>query len=228
MLKVVLIEDDLMVQDVNRMFVEKVDNFTVAAIASNGKEGMLKIREVQPDLVIIDMFMPEQDGLETLRQIRSEGIDTDIIAITAASDMETVRLFLQNGAFDYIMKPFKFERIQQALLKYKAYREETGRSRHFTQSELDEMLNQPSPSAGHKGVSEELPKGLNGVTLNKILGYLEEQRDEVSAEEVAEGIGLARVTARRYLEHLEKTGQISIYITYGGVGRPVNRYKINR
>ncbi|MFC0189543.1 response regulator [Fictibacillus aquaticus] len=228
MLKVVLIEDDLMVQDVNRMFVEKVDGFSVAAIASNGREGMRKIREVQPDLVIIDMYMPEQDGLETLRQIRSEGIDTDIIAITAASDMETVRLFLQNGAFDYIMKPFKFERIQQALLKYRAYREETGSSGHFTQTELDKMMFQPSQKAEKKSDEEELPKGLNGVTLNKILSYLKAQSDEVSAEEVAEGIGLARVTARRYLDHLEKTGNITIHMTYGGVGRPVNRYKIKR
>ncbi|MFC7370302.1 response regulator [Fictibacillus iocasae] len=229
MINVVLIEDDLMVQEVNRKFVEKIDGFSVAGIASNGMEGMRVIRDIQPDLVIMDMYMPEQDGLKTLRQIRSEGMDIDLIAVTAASDMDTVRGFLQNGAFDYIMKPFKFERIEQALLKYKTYHQKKEKSVRLNQAELDQFLHQhhfDSSDITALKTSDEVPKGLNTVTLGKIISFLDEQSEAVSAEDVAEGIGLARVTARRYLDHLEKIGKITIHITYGGVGRPVNRYKL--
>lgn len=69
-----------------------------------------------------------------------------------------------------------------------------------------------------------MPKGLNEVTLQKIVHYLQKQTNPVSAEEVTEGVGIARVTARRYLEYLEKRGQVILNVQYGGIGRPVNRY----
>jgi two-component system response regulator DctR len=72
-----------------------------------------------------------------------------------------------------------------------------------------------------------LPKGLHEVTLHKILTYLTNQSDPVSAENVASSVGIARVTARRYLEHLEREGKLEIDIQYGGVGRPVNKYLIS-
>ncbi|WP_122504387.1 response regulator, partial [Bacillus velezensis] len=83
------------------------------------EEGLHLIHELRPDLAMIDIYMPQLDGLETLKQIRARGHEVDIIAITAASDIETVRRVLQNGAFDYIVKPFKFERLKQALENYR-------------------------------------------------------------------------------------------------------------
>lgn len=116
-----LIEDDPMVQEVNRQFIEQVEGFIVIAAASNGLEGIQLIKQHQPDLTIIDMYMPSQDGLTTLQQIRANGYKTDVIAVTAASDIETVRKVLQYGAVDYIMKPFKFERMKQALEQYRSF-----------------------------------------------------------------------------------------------------------
>jgi two-component system response regulator DctR len=219
MYKVLLIEDDPMVQEVNRQFIEQVNGFTVIGTAGNGMEGIEMIRELQPDLVIVDIYMPHQDGLETLQQIRTEGHTVDVIAITAASDMETVRRVLQNGAFDYIMKPFKFDRLKQSLENYHTFRQKLKDKEKLTQKELDALL-QPNEIKTHS----ELPKGLNDITLQKIVHYLQQQTNPVSAEEVAEGVGIARVTARRYLEYLEKQQKVEIDIQYGGVGRPVNRY----
>jgi two-component system, CitB family, response regulator DctR len=223
MYKVLLIEDDPMVQEVNRQFIEQVDGFTVIGTAGNGMEGIEMIRELQPDLVIIDIYMPHQDGLETLQQIRTEGHTVDIIAITAASDMETVRRVLQNGAFDYIMKPFKFERLKQSLENYHSFYSKLKEKEKLTQKELDSLL-LPRGTEEHGA----LPKGLNNITLQKILDYLQEQTEPISAEEVAEGVGIARVTARRYLEYLEKCQKVKMHIQYGGVGRPVNRYIITK
>jgi two-component system, CitB family, response regulator DctR len=223
MYKVLLIEDDPMVQEVNRQFIEQVDGFTVIGTAGNGMEGIEMIRKIQPDLVIIDIYMPCHDGLETLQQIRMEGHAVDVIAITAASDIETVRRVLQNGAFDYIMKPFKFERLKQSLENYYTFQQKLKEKEKLTQKELDALLQQNETET-----RSELPKGLNYITLQKIVRYLQEQTHPISAEEVAEGVGIARVTARRYLEYLEKRQKVEIDIQYGGVGRPINRYIIKK
>jgi two-component system, CitB family, response regulator DctR len=222
MYRVLLIEDDPMVQEVNRQFIEQVKGFTVIGVAANGVEGIQLIRELHPDLVIIDIYMPHKDGLETLKEIRSEGYEVDVIAITAASDIDTVRRVLQNGAFDYIMKPFKFERLKQALENYHSFRQALNEKESLTQKELDALLQTTEPQTFE--LSGELPKGLNEVTLQKIARYLRKQTEPVSAEEVAEGVGIARVTARRYLEYLEKKGEVTLDVQYGGIGRPVNRY----
>lgn len=221
LIRVLLIEDDPMVQEINRQFVERVEGYKVIGVASNGKEGIELIKKEKPDLVFIDIYMPNQDGITTIKQIRSEELGTDVIAVTAASDIETVRDVLQHGAVDYIMKPFKFERIQQALINYRNYYSSLLKKDAISQQELDHLLFQRGKQ--DKG---ELPKGLNMLTLEKVIEYLKGQDQAVSAEAVAEGIGLARVTARRYLEYLEQSGKVEIVIEYGGIGRPVNQYKI--
>jgi two-component system response regulator DctR len=137
--------------------------------------------------------------------------------------METVRNVLLHGAVDYLMKPFKFERLKQSLENYSAYRRKLKDKSRLTQKELDSIRFQKEEPEEKK----DLPKGLHEVTLHKILTYLTDQSDPVSAENVASSVGIARVTARRYLEHLERKGKLEIDIQYGGVGRPVNKYLIS-
>jgi two-component system response regulator DctR len=223
MIRVILIEDDPMVQEINRLFVERIDGFKVIGCASNGAEGIEIIKKEKPDLALIDIYMPNQDGLTTIKQIRAEGLGTDIIAITAASDIETIRRVLQHGAFDYIIKPFKYERIKQALTNFRDYHLRLQKKEAISQHELDKLL---IPQVYEEKI--ELPKGLNILTLEKVSNFLKKQTHPISAEEVAEGIGIARVTARRYLEYLGQSRTVSIHIEYGGVGRPINQYKINK
>ncbi len=221
LIRVLLIEDDPMVQEVNRQFIERIEGFKIVGIAGNGYEGIKMIKKFKPDLVFIDIFMPAQDGLETIHQIRKEAITVDIIAITAATDMETIRNVLQNGAFDYIMKPFKFERIKKSLENYRSFRNQLHSKANLTQQDLDQIR---FDKEDYESSNLELPKGLNEVTFKKIMNYLNEQKQPLSAEEVAEKVGLARVTARRYLDYLAKSRHILIDVQYGGVGRPINRY----
>ncbi|GAA4837928.1 two-component system response regulator DctR [Paenibacillus vulneris] len=237
--QVLLVEDDLMVQEVNRQFVEQVEGFAVAGVAGTGTEGMERIRELKPDLVIMDIYMPQQDGIETLTQIRQEQLAVDVMVISAANDQKTIQRMLQYGAVDYIMKPFKFERVRQALEHYRRMKLALEHSGTISQSELDRMLQRGSdrPPAASEAASAgkhapaadawlsaaELPKGLQAVTMKQIVQFLVQQPSPLSAEEVAEGVGIARVTARRYLEYLEKTGKVRLDLQYG-VGRPVNKY----
>lgn len=225
MIRVLLIEDDPMVQEVNRQFIERIEGFKIVGIAGNGYEGIKMIKKLKPDLIFIDIFMPAQDGLETIHQIRKEAITVDIITITAATDMETIRNVLQNGAFDYIMKPFKFERIKKSLENYRSFQNQLHSKTNLTQQDLDQIRFEKED---YESSNLELPKGLNEVTFKKIMNYLNDQKLPLSAEEVAEKVGLARVTARRYLDYLAKSGHIFIDIQYGGVGRPINRYITRR
>ncbi|HLS09250.1 response regulator [Lentibacillus sp.] len=217
---VLLIEDDPMVQEVNRQMIGKVEGFQVIAAAGNGSEG-LKIAEQQnPDLVVLDIFMPELDGIQTLYQLRSDGMNIDILVISAADDTDTIKKALQYGAIDYIIKPFKFDRLVQALNKYKAFVRQFSRSTKTEQQELDSLISQKT----EKQHDVYLPKGLNQQTLRQVKGYLAGQTSPVSADEAASHIGIARVTARRYLDYMVKVEQAEIHLQYGEVGRPINRY----
>ncbi|MBM7694178.1 two-component system response regulator DctR [Peribacillus deserti] len=219
-IKVLLIEDDPMVQEINRQYIEKVEGYLVVGHASNGEEGLQLVRKLKPELVIIDIYMPQLDGFETIKQFRQEGLPVDVMAITAASDIETIHKVLQYGAVDYILKPFKFERIKRALEQYYSFRLKLEERNDVQQHELDQLL-----TFNEDAIDEELlPKGLHHHTLNKIIEYISSEKSPVSSEEVAESIGIARVTARRYLDYLEKKGKVNITVQYGGVGRPVNRY----
>jgi two-component system, CitB family, response regulator DctR len=224
-LKVLLIEDDPMVQEINKAFIEKVKGFKVISCASNGTEGMEQIRKLKPDLVVLDIYMPRQDGVKTLQRIRTEEIQVDVIVITAANDLDTIRSMLQNGAFDYIIKPFNFERIKKALDKYKDFHATISPSGSVTQKDLDNLFYSEKREVIN---TPELPKGLNELTLKQIEAFLKIQTKAKSAEEVAEGVGIARVTARRYLDYLVKNGSIQMDIQYGTIGRPVNRYLLKK
>src|SRR6185437_6414044 len=99
----------------NREFIESVKGFRVVAVASNGEEGITLVKKINPDLVILDIFMPKKDGIKTLQEFRKQQLASDVIVVSAAKDSETIKLMLQNGAMDYVIKPFKIQRIQQAL-----------------------------------------------------------------------------------------------------------------
>lgn len=221
-IQVVVIEDDPMVQEINRQFIERVPAFKVVGMAANGAEGVRLVKTLQPDLVVMDVFMPVQDGIKTLTELRASNQAVDVIVITAAKDKATIQAMLRNGAMDYIIKPFQFERMRQALENYREYRKQFEREGVASQDEVDQLLFRKS--AEHAKEAGALPKGLHAVTLEQILRHLETEQASLSAEDVAERVGIARVTARRYLDYLEKVGRVRIDVIYGGIGRPTNRY----
>lgn len=223
MIDVVLIEDDPMVRQVNRQFLEQIEGIRIVGVAKDGIEGVEQLKTLAPDVALMDIFMPEQDGIKTLQQIRDQGLPVDVIAVTAANDMKTIEKMLQLGVYDYIMKPFTFDPMKQTIQQYLAYKAYITKKEALNQGELDQLLH-PTRETDH--YHDALPKGLNGATLQKIIQFIGEQTGAVTAIEVAQGVGLARVTARRYLDYLEKQRQVVIDIQYGGVGRPVNQYRI--
>jgi len=220
-IRVLIVEDDPMVAEIYRKFLNSIKGFRVAGHASNGRKALEIIRERDVDLLILDIFMPESDGVETLKSLRARGDGVDVIVISAAQEIETVNHVIRAGAFDYIVKPFVFERFRAALESYKLYFERiaTGHKK-CTQKEVDDLyrLKKKTPTS-------HLPKGLNALTLQKVRKLLEEEDRPVSAESAAGAIGVSRVTARRYLEYLAAQGEAVVERSYGDVGRPVNTYR---
>ncbi|EMT46525.1 response regulator [Anoxybacillus flavithermus] len=219
MIRILLVEDDPMVQQINKQFVAQVDGVSVVGTATNGEDALEKLEKLQPDLVLLDIYMPKLDGIQTIRLFRERGYQVDVIIISAASDAETIQTMLRNGAVDYIIKPFQFERLKQALERYQLI-QKTLKDERVTQKQIDEWMYK---HAQPQQVS--LPKGLNETTLRQIEQYMSQATNAQSADEVAEAVGIARVTARRYLEYLEKVGQIEKEVQYGAIGRPIHRYR---
>ncbi len=225
-IRTLIVEDDPMVAEVNRGFLEATGGFEIVGLARSGLEALTLIQTTQPQLVILDIFLPDLNGLETLAEIRKRNEPVDVIMVTAARDSETITNVFRYGAIDYIVKPFKFDRFKRALESYLTLRR-TLLKDSLDQEEIDRLSpKNQTVSAPNPQVEQSLPKGLNEVTLKQILLFLLKQSTPLSAEEVAEGVGLARVTARRYLDYLEKSKKIKLEIQYGSVGRPINRYHV--
>ncbi len=219
-IRLLIVEDDAMVLEVNKQFIETLHGFKVIGTAKNGQEAIQAILNQKPQLVVLDFYLPDTNGLEVIKQVRMSLEDTDFILVTAARDVETIQQVFRFGAIDYIIKPFRFDRLKTALERYEQMIFRLRGTEEFSQKDLDKMVQSLKDVEKDTG----LPKGLNEITMKQILHYLVKAEEPLSADEVAKGTGLARVTVRRYLEYLAKSNKLKLEIQYGSIGRPINRY----
>lgn len=217
-LTVVIVDDDFMVVRVHTKFVERVDGFEVAASASSGAEALAVIREHRPDLVLLDVHLPDMSGLEVLRTLRAEGDDVGVLMVTAERELESVRTAKIGGAVGYLVKPFTQQDLAQRLAEFRAQQRRLADIGAAEQSDIDQVFGSSAP------IAAALPKGLSAATGELVLQALRES-GELSAAACADRVGLSRVTARRYLEHFTGTGQVLVRQQYGRVGRPEHLYR---
>jgi two-component system response regulator DctR len=218
--RVLIVEDDPMVADINKKFTEAVPGFAVAGIARNGRDALLLLEKEKPDLLILDVYMPEVDGVSVLSMLRKSEIPVDVIMVTAAGDTDTVARIMRQGVIDYIVKPFKFERYRAALESYLDFRKKLSHKSTLNQADLDAMLSVKTES------QQDTPKNFHVQTMNSIVDFMLAQAEALSADEVAAGTGVSRVTARRYLEYLVTQGRSQMLLDYVAVGRPIHRFKL--
>ncbi|WP_028066248.1 response regulator [Solirubrobacter soli] len=217
--RTLIVDDDARVADIHKSYTEQVEGFVVTGVANRGTEALRRVLEDQPDLVLLDIYLPDLSGLEVCRRLRAANNLVDVIAVTAARDVDTVRGAVGLGVAQYLVKPFTFATFRDKLERYAAYRALTQRSGDAEQQEIDAMLSElRTPGA------TPLPKGLSKETLDLVARALKEGETQ-SAVEVADRAGLSRVTARRYLEHLVSSDQAELELRYGGSGRPEHRYR---
>ena len=178
------------------------------------------LEKEKPDLLILDVYMPEVDGVSVLSLLRKSDIPVDVIMVTAAGDTETVARIMRQGVIDYIVKPFKFERYRAALESYLDFRKKLSHKSTLSQNDLDTMLSVKTES------QQDTPKNFHVQTMNSIIDFMLSHPEALSAEEVAAGTGVSRVTARRYLEYLVTQGRLQMLLDYVAVGRPIHRFKV--
>lgn len=220
MIKVLIVEDDPMVAELNRGYVEEVEGFTFTGLVKNGEEALAFLEKNVVDLILLDVFMPNLDGMELLARIRTLGHKVDVIMVTAARSSENIEDALRQGVVDYLVKPFQFERLYASLVAYRKRRQIIAESDALDQLEIDSRI----LAKNNLSVKKELPKGLDGETLAMILDHVKQCQEPFTTEEMAGRVGISRVSLRKYLDFLKTWGVLQRRLIYRSVGRPVSMY----
>jgi len=225
-IKVLIVEDDPMVAKFNRHYLEQLEGFEYAGWAASGDEAEDILRREEVDLILLDIYMQQTNGLKLLSVLREGGSTVDVIVISAASDNASIRKALQFGAVDYLIKPFEFSRFREALTSYRNDYLTLNQSGHFSQEELDKLMR-------HRQEPEkllpppELPKGLTQATLSSLWDLIRRMPEgSFSTEEIAAAAPISRISVRKYLSFLTEAGILSMEVGYGAVGRPVYLYQV--
>ena len=218
--KVLIVDDDPMVAMINEQYVCKNKQFKVVGSCRNGQDALNFLEKNPADLVIMDVYMPDMDGLETLKNIRQKKIQTEVIMVTAANDVATLEDTMHLGVIDFLIKPFAYERFQIALEKFISNRNAFRESPVLNQSSVDSII-----TNAKKVSSKEYPKGIQEKTLGLIRDYFEKNSGWLSGEVIAENVGLSSVTIRRYMNFLVGSGEVEESINYETGGRPSMLYK---
>ncbi|WP_287930524.1 response regulator [Arthrobacter sp.] len=211
-LRVLIVEDDFHVGRLHAGFVDAVPGFRALTPAPTAAQGLKAVHAEQPDLVLLDVYLPDASGLELLGNI-----DVDAMMLTAASDPESIRKALRRGALAYVVKPFAAGELQSRLRGYGRYRRLLAEPGNLTQGRLEaawHALHPGDTAAGAKAAS---------ATEAAVLAALARDPGQSTAE-VATSVGISRTTAQRYLSSLADAGTVTISLRYGSTGRPEHLY----
>ncbi|QCR18698.1 response regulator [Agrococcus sp. SGAir0287] len=224
MIRVLVVEDDRGTAEAHAAYVGRCDGFELAGVAHTATAAIRALREAQQggdriDLLLLDMNLPDGHGLQVCRELRAAGLVVDVIAVTAVRELDIVREAVAVGVVQYLIKPFGFAVFAERMRQYRAYRDELEGASSLTQQEVDRAI-----AALRTTNAPGLAKGLSAETLESVSALLGEGGAR-SATEVAADLGLSRVTARRYLEHLADAGVVERTPRYGTRGRPELEYR---
>lgn len=219
MYRVVIVEDDPMVSLLNRTFVERDARFQVVQSFQDGRAALAWLEQNPADLAVLDVYMPLLTGLELLHALRGQGVGIDAIMVTAANDAPTVDTLLKLGVVDYLVKPFTYERFQQALDTFCRHRDAVAGDA-VEQSALDRLFS-PALPAEHQP-----PKGLQESTLELVRTCLRAAPPQgLPSEALSRQTGLSVVTVRRYVNYLVERGEAASAVNYDTGGRPCRLYR---
>lgn len=225
MIKVLIVEDDPMVAEINKRYLQDMKGFRLTGMVHTVKDAIDFLQKETVELILLDVYMPGDSGLVLLKYIREHHLEMDVILITAAGEKDKIQTALRLGAVDYLIKPFEFDRFQQALLKFQdKYMFFTNHS-VLKQEDLDDRI----LSTEHTQMEEpiiDLPKGLTSSTLQVVVGVLKTKgTNPFSTDDISESTYISRVSVRKYLKFLTQIGVLKESLTYG-IGRPVYLYTL--
>jgi response regulator of citrate/malate metabolism len=219
---VLVVDDDFMVAKIHGRFLGTQPGFRVVGVAHNGADALDAVHRLRPDLVLLDVHLPDMSGLDVLSEVRQSHPDVDVILVTAAHELDVVRRARQGGAMSYLVKPFEYTALAERLEHFRDYRAMLA-APDVDQNQIDQLFGVAGAARGP--APAELPKGLSRETAELVRRALSAD-EPLSASECADRVGLSRVSARRYLAHLEDTGVAQVQLKYGRTGRPERLYRL--
>jgi len=224
MIRVLIIEDDFRVAEINAAYVMKERDFEVVGIAHTSASGYQLVIDLKPDLVLLDLYLPDEHGLELFAKIQQlpRGAKPDVFVITAAKDSQSLKDAIQLGAASYIVKPFSGNELIERLRIYKGAIARLTQSSEVSQAEVDATV---AMMRGAKA-SDFTDSGTSNPTTNLITKCLEASPTAMSASEVSEVIRISRATAQRYLSQMADRKLVILELQYGAAGRPINKYRL--
>ncbi|SES26365.1 response regulator [Psychrobacillus sp. OK032] len=225
-INVIIVEDDEDAVNIYKQFTNQLDHFNVIATASSGSQTLQLLKVVQPQLLLLDVYLPDMNGIELLREIRKEYRGIDVIMITAANDTKTVSEAIRGGAFGYLIKPIIIDKFIATLKQYDEVREQLHLNALVNQANIDDLFrsnNKVESVSGTKQVT--YPKGIDKHTLKLVRNKIRYTSESLSADEFSQLVGISYSTIRRYLEYLVSLEEMEVEVLYGSVGRPERKYK---
>ena len=146
-ISVLIADDHAMVRQGIRTFLELAPDFHVVAEARNGAEAIQRARELRPDVILMDILMPEVDGLQAAAVIRQELPDTEVIALTAYLEDGSVLRAMQAGVIGYLLKDAEAEDLRRAV------RAAAAGQVQFSPMAAASLLNQFTPVKTHEALT---------------------------------------------------------------------------
>ncbi|SFG57379.1 two-component system, CitB family, response regulator CitT [Halobacillus alkaliphilus] len=221
MIKVVIAEDDFRVAELHEKFLSAIEGGQVVGKALNAEETIKVLLGQQPDLLLLDVYMPDRLGTDLLHEIREKIPAVDIIMITAANDKGMIEKALKYGVVDYIIKPISIQRFNKTIEDYRKKQSMISSADTFDQNMVDQLIGNMEEE---KTEVREVPKGIDPLTLDKVREMLIASPDGMTAEQASHQMGASKTTARRYLEYIISIEEGSAEMRYGKVGRPERKY----
>lgn len=218
-IEVLIVEDDPRIARIHEKFVTSVDGFTAVGIAHTVEEAKMWMDELQPQLVLVDVYLPDDLGTQFVDYVKQLYPYTDVILITAATEVDVVRKAYAAGIEDYLLKPVTMQSFTDSLTSYKEKKQLLTSTTEFTESQIRQLFKKTSQPD-----MEAAPKGIDRLTREKVSSVISKHPDGITAERLGAELGMSRSTARRYLEHLVTENTLLVEQVYGSVGRPERRY----
>jgi two-component system CitB family response regulator len=221
MIRTLVVDDDFRVAGIHAARLAKVEGFECVGQVHTAAAAREALDSLHPDLILLDVHLPDEDGISLLRSLQGAGRQVDCIIITAARDLATVRSAMTSGAVYYLVKPFSFDQLRVQLETYRRWRAEWESSSTADQATVDTLYNLRRPP-----IQSPVSRPRLQPTMQKVYDAVRDAHRPIGAAEIADEIGVSRPTAQRYLGALERKNLIVLDLNYGSTGRPVNSYTV--
>lgn len=220
-MKILMIEDEPLIQRIHQGYLHKIDAIYQIVGSKDLDEARQYLKNDDIDLILLDIHLKGAHGLDLLSEIDRLTKVPDVIIISAATQSQFAQQALQAGVIDYLIKPFTFERFQQAIQKWQQKRSML-QQEFIDQASLDALF-QPTVT---NNPTIEIEKGLSKDTLIQILNHLTNRQVSFTIQELATELSLSHVSIRKYIQFLEQHQILTSETIYLKVGRPHQRYHL--